>query len=410
MNRCITIIGTIAAILVFGGVTQLASAKVSPCEEGSFSCTQAQYDAWASLNALNVASRVTDDGSFDISTLKTVYQPADENDVASYRNYLTLIVQGYTVNDQELLDAIELFPHWITVWHWDDKTYPELITFGLNDVYPEYDAYSTSEMPRWSVGDRGILEKFRKPAVDCSYESSYGPICPPPGDDIIADIFDASSRDDLFVESGFRVTYYRGLRNSDPTRFGIWAKDSFWGFAELLKSDTGGVDYERLSRPYGWLHEKGTVFFADGRNPNKPISGNATWNGMAVARSYYFPEVRVGHSRVVANFDTSEVDVDIWGLKFGMGIAVNEDDLEIADSLSWKGLALAGSGGFSDYYRPTGVITQLDDAFPAELPRSGEYFSDTAFTISGQFFGDSGDEVVGIFDKNSIYGSFGAYR
>lgn len=125
-----------------------------------------------------------------------------------------------------------------------------------------------------------------------------------------------------------------------------------------------------------------------------------------------FDEVRVGRSEVVVRLGPTEnnVDVSITGLHFsGPGLAVNQERYDIGVTLSWKGLKLTDTGFFHDPRR-FGMRDNLDDVFEAVVPVGGERYSDTAGTIRGQFYGRNGDEVTGVFDKNDVEGSFGAYR
>ena len=55
------------------------------------------------------------------------------------------------------------------------------------------------------------------------------------------------------------------------------------------------------------------------------------------------------------------------------------------------------------------MVSNLDDVFAGVVPISGVNYDDTADTLRGQFYGANGKEVVGVFNKQDIEGSFGAY-
>ena len=216
------------------------------------------------------------------------------------------------------------------------------------------------------------------------------------------DDFRISDIDNYFVENGFRVT---GRNAYDYTSFGIWAEDSFWGFWQ------GSIDNSNLN-PWQPQLTPPTLFIAGGSsNPTEPTTG--TWTGLAVGKHKLFPEVRVDRSEVVVNLDTREVDVTITGLVFGSvtAAAINGEaqTFEAGLALSWKGLPLYVDGSF-DASQEYGVVDSLDDVFSAIVPTSGENYSDTAETIRGAFYGENANEVTGVFSKNDIEGSFGAYR
>ena len=208
--------------------------------------------------------------------------------------------------------------------------------------------------------------------------------------------------DIYFVENGFRVT---GEGRYDYTSFGIWAQDSFWGFWQGEPPEQSSYSWQSLTSP--------TLFIAGGYNRTKPITGTGTWTGLAVGKHKLFDKIRVGRSEVVVDFNASEVDVTITGLVFGSVAATTVNGeaqtFEVGAALSWKGLPLYDDGYFNEP-RKYGVVDGLDDVFEPVIPVSGENYSDTADTIRGQFYGENGDEVTGVFSKNDIEGSFGAYR
>ena len=215
--------------------------------------------------------------------------------------------------------------------------------------------------------------------------------------------------DTYFVENGFRVT---GLSKNDPhssydyTSFGVWAQDSFWGFWQGAEKEVSALTpWASPTRP--------TLFIAGGHNWTKPTIGTATWTGLAVGKHKLASEIRVGRSEVVVDFAASEVDVTIAGLVFGgvTAASVNGESqtFEAGQALVWKGLPLNDYGYFHEPRR-YGVVNGLDDVFQTAIPVSGENYLDTADTIRGTFHGENGDEVVGVFSKNDIEGSFGAYR
>ena len=319
----------------------------------------------------------------------------------AYIAYYRLIYQGYTLDDEVLQDAA--------------KTLGDLyVASGLHErinaitIDPlEYILVDNFDTPMF-MGDyrsrNSALEWVREQRDEC--EKS--------GDDCV---FGAPQRllgaggveiEDAYVDHGFRIT---GI-DTDITSFGVWAQDSYWGFwqsekykgKELLWEIDGFTD----STAYSLFDARETLFIAGGRNMSKP--GTGTWNGLAVGMHKLLDQVRVGRSEIVVYLDASKVDVTISGLNFGLSrFSYNDEDQEVAVQLKWEGLDLTDAGSFHDP-RTFGVRGDLDDAFATMIPTAGENYDDTANTIRGQFYGAGGREVTGVFDKNDIEGSFGAYR
>ena len=229
-----------------------------------------------------------------------------------------------------------------------------------------------------------------------------------------------------YVDEGFLITGLRGyeleLNRVEPSvnsqryqflSFGIWAENTYWGFWQKAPEPASSQyathdEYEDYIESLFGSH----LFFAGGINPSMPTTG--VWRGLASgAHETLAGDTRVGHSEIVVNLNASELDVKITGLGFDSIIQFPTDDAQqefaAAGGLVWKGLPLHGDGSF-DEPRILGRIDNLDDAFAAELPIGGEYYSQTADTIQGQFYGPNGGEVVGVFHKLGIQGSFGAYR
>ena len=224
-----------------------------------------------------------------------------------------------------------------------------------------------------------------------------------------------NDKESLFVDSGFRVT---GVVDTDYTSFGVWAQDSYWGFwqseirNQKIATGSTGSDFGDTTL-YSLVDGTDTLFIAGGRNPQKPRIGTGTWKGLAVGKHKLIPNVRVGRSEIMVDFDTSEVDVTISGLVFGGAVSASvngqQQDVEAGNTLSWKGLSLQDDGSFRDP-RQYGVVSNLDDVFSGVVPISGVNYEYTADTLMGQFYGTSGNEVTGVFNKEDIEGSFGAYR
>ena len=115
----------------------------------------------------------------------------------------------------------------------------------------------------------------------------------------------------------------------------------------------------------------------------------------------------------MVDFDTSEVDVTISGLVFGGAVSASvngqQQDIEAGNTLLLEGAFVTDDGSFRDP-RQYGVVSNLDDVFAGIVPISGVNYEDTADTLRGQFYGTNGNDVSGVFNKEDIQGSFGAYR
>ena len=402
-------------VLAFA-MTKPAAAKVPPCTDtgqladngdgrqswsfGDSACTAAQREAWVIVNSY------LEDASYQ-------YLYGEINGNASvkrlYLAYLDLVYEGYTPNDTELNSAETAFldaanAAGITYSKYGVST---IIGFRLSDVFPGYWNDIDGVMFR---GDRLAALDWVEDRLDCGM-----PFCNP-SDRVVRLLGGGDSdKESLFVDNGFRVT---GVVDTDYTSFGVWAQDSYWGFwqSEIRnrKEATGstGSDFGD-STLYSFVDGTDTLFIAGGRNPQMPPIGTGTWHGLAVGKHKLLPDVRVGRSEVVVDFDASEVDVTISGLVFGGAAAASVNgqqlDIEAGTALSWKGLSLGDDGSFRDP-RQYGVVSNLEDVFAGVVPISGVNYDDTADTLRGQFYGTGGNEVTGVFNKEDIEGSFGAYR
>ena len=371
-------------------------AKVPACDTQTLanssyrpdSCTAAQWSAY--WNKTKEFPRNSDN--------RRVFSQEDVNTIISYYD---LIIEGFTPNDEELqeviikvmtiLDRVEECCSWIVTEYLK-------VEFDANSVFPGGGETDNDDIDGvMFLGNTATALNWAFVDKVCDM-----PICPSGrGADRIVRLLDGGakedSKDSYFVEDGFRVTGWTD--NWDYTSFGLWAQDSFWGFWQGSESD----DLRGLPP---------TLFIAGGRNPAKPTIGTATWIGLAVGKHKLFPDVRVGRSEITVNLDASELDVIITGLVFGSTTVFSGQvtgHVEVGTALSWKGLPLHDNGSFNEP-RKYGVVDSLDDVFATVIPVGGENYSDTAYTIKGQFYGENGDEVTGVFNKNDIEGSFGAYR
>ena len=398
------------AVLAFT-MSEPATAKVSPCTDtlqyeddgrwitGDSTCTYAQLRAWHTIHT-------------DIEEEDQQWLFGDINANADlkrlYLAYLDLIYEGYTPNDAELNSAETAFRDAAGAAGIARLVDHVIIPFRLDDVFPGY----------WNDIDGVMFMGNRHAAFDWIEGRLYCgmPFCNP--SDRVVRLLGGGDNDkeSLFVDNGYRVT---GEVDTDYTSFGLWAQDSYWGFWQSKVSNrkkaTESVESEYGdSIVYSYVDATDTLFIAGGRNPQKPGIGTGTWQGLAVGKHRLVPDVRVGRSEITVDFDTSEIDVTISGLFFGGTSSASIDggqrqDYESGQTLSWKGLSLQEDGSFQDP-RQYGVISSLDDVFASEVPTSGVNYKDTAHSLRGQFYGANGNEVSGVFNKEDIRGSFGAYR
>ena len=230
---------------------------------------------------------------------------------------------------------------------------------------------------------------------------------------------EAATRDDLYVESGFRTTGFTEFLNElDYRGFGVWAQDSYFGFWNQERVSRPDIDAHLLSRG----DVTTTAFLAGGDSPTKPRTG--TWKGLAIGSLIYverivptieyahtpISEIRVGRAELKVNLDASEVDVTITGVTPQTSTIDADGELVTAAGvLRWEGVPLDPTGRFSEprVYRE---IASLEDVFSSELLPEGERYIDKARSIRGQFYGEAGREVTGVFWKNDYVGSFGAYK
>ena len=421
----------LAVLLTAVSFLMPAVAKVPPCVSSISlnTCTQAQRSALMMLNDPNhwyiyAPYYVTISFRHDPSTGDILTTVSEEDRALIIRGrtlfyqYVQLIVDGFTPNDQQLQEAEQQLKRLTSEFTdaWGEPFDPEdrqwsFVSFNVEDVFPSNNHTSDLNNVMFQ-GDREYALQSIKPVFD----SCDLPICP---QDRVAILLGSKPDDDkgkLYTDKGFRTTGGNGYHwtsettrelvfadpsaksNYDYNSFGVWAKDSFWGFWQADPSPLIGIDAS-------------SVFIAGGRNKSKPNPITGTWSGLAVGKHKLIDEVRVGRSKVTVYLGPKEnkVDVTITGLSFGSHLVDMGENQYLAGALFWKGLNLTSDGSFRDH-RMFGVIDSLDDTFAAIVPPSGENYSDTAYTITGQFYGSNGDEVTGVFDKNNIEGSFGAYR
>ena len=359
-------------------------------------CTYAQLSAWTFRRSANNDDKwLLDD---------------DASVVNAYVAYLSRVYEGYMPADRVLQDAEKAFKDAYTesgmyakyVEYLED---PENGEFSSTDPFDYLLVWCEAPMLIGGQGARNAGRDWVREEFAACEETNdtcvYG---------AAQRLLGAgnSTTDSLYLDDGFRMT---GI-DTDVTSFGVWAQDSYWGFwqSKEYKGKRALWELEGFgdSTAYVSIPMRHTLFIAGGRNPTKPTTG--TWEGLAVGQHKLLNVVRVGHSEIVVNLDASKVDITITGLNFGGSrFSVNDDEFDVAPQLTWTGLDLSNGGSFHDP-RTFGVQDDLDDAFAAVLPDSGENYSDTASTIRGQFYGENGHEVTGVFDKNHVEGSFGAYR
>ena len=401
-----------------------AAAKVAGCDPlgDRTTCTEAQMTASLLKTAVLVDTAV------------------ERSIVDEYVAYLDLILLGYTPNDQELQDAITLLNLAVAEYQAvqatlgqpaDNWQYHQL-DFKPSDVFEDFGDDLNKEFflsvrsdGTWHVQFYG--DDFEWPIKQFTaavrLEDCEEPVCNRSTDRIVAMLGGgfSASRDSQYVDSGFRVTGIGNLDGEDLAHvdahselwsfesFGLWAQDSYWG-AVWDDQYIEGIDFVSEA-----------LFIAGGRNPAKPTA-SGTWKGLAMGArrtdQSSDSQIRVGHSEITVHLDRNEVDVTITGISGGSSATVRvgngSDELATVtvtalSALEWKGLSLTDQGHFQDQRR-SGVVPMLDDVLGSSLPPEGEVFSQTHFTIGGQFYGTDGVEVTGVFDKAGYVGSFGAYQ
>ena len=253
-----------------------------------------------------------------------------------YLSYLDLVYKGYTPNDTSLRSAETAFRDAALAAGISDSTIADAtIAFRLADVFPGY----------WHDTEGVMFRGDRRLAIDWAegqWDTDCGmPFCSPSSDRVVRLLGGGDSdKESLFVDNGFRVT---GAVDTDYTAFGVWAQDSYWGFWQseirTKRKATGstGSDFGD-STLYSFVDGTDTVFIAGGRDPQYPRIGTGTWQGLAVGKHKLLPDVRVGRSEIVVNFEASEVDVIISGLVFGGAVTASFDgqqqDVEAGNTLS----------------------------------------------------------------------------
>ena len=374
------------AVLITGSLLTLpVSANVSPCTStgtevsfgsssywdfGNTTCTSQQQQAWIRRH---------------------VFENDPDNDDVSFRAqyiaYLNRIYQGYTPSDQEFFNAKKGFAEAFREAELDSSLLDYLISFGpnyldadLSDVMlvGDVDSALAWASSNFDVGDRAVR--------------------------LLAG--EEGEKVDFYTEDGFRTTGFDKFGDFDYTAFGIWGSDSFWGFWRSPQEPEGvGIgDLEQLlSAVFNLLTPTDVVFVAGGRNPSMPVSG--TWEGIAFGkvRGPVDNLVRTGFDDVIIGKASLSVHID----ENGEG-AVDATMDGFESELAWFDIPLNAGGSFANP-REYGTYGELDtDLIFRGSDAVGEYFGNTADTIRGQFFGEDGKEVAGVFERTDIIGSFGA--
>ena len=390
-----------------------ALAKIDGCDTSTettlSACTDAQQTAYRYKE--------------EADNFQTTSYGIGEDHINSYVQYLDLVIQGYTPNDEEYQSPEAVVESLIESFRYSSHPF-SLVEFGQEDVFPgfefneeEFNSDISDTKFMYDIGSwkKWPLDWARDHGNACESRICNGTIRTT---DRVVELLGGGSKtkEDLYVENGYRTTGFDWGKfpdddeNLDYRALGVWAQDSYWGFWEYL--DELPEDYEYLDeaqlellRRQGLYDTSKAVFIAGGRNPSRP--GTGTWKGLAVAKYEGGGEVQVGHSEIIVNLDASEVDVNISGLAASNYATVIEGFGTTL--LTWKGLPLDENGFFHDPRR-FGVHSSLRDVFAAELLPVGSDYTDTANSIRGQFYGENGDEVTGTFNHGRFIGSFGAYQ
>ena len=156
------------------------------------------------------------------------------------------------------------------------------------------------------------------------------------------------------------------------------------GFPELTATGHGYGAWARyvafdativaVEAPFGLYNQAGASVGGIGSQGN-PVEGTGEWSGAMVAIDYRDIAARrflAGDAHVRVDF--AELDVDV-----ALSEIANVESGETYDDMTWEAIAL----------------------------RDGVFETST---LAGRFFGPSHEEVGGVFDRNSIIGSFGATR
>ena len=403
-------------------------AKISVCDTSTeatlTTCTGAQQSAYD----LKIYSQSYSD--FFIKNFD------DANALNKYREFLDLIIEGYTPNDEEFQEPYLAVRELRDSGKFNYRYYFGMVTFFVGDVYPDFDStlwtesdwdeyyknYFSDTHDSWTRGDwlnayNWALRQSYPCEIDRAVCDTRDPIDnysdnPVRITDRIVELLGGgtATKDSLYIENGYRTTGinfgdfddYQDDSLHDYRAFGLWAQDSYWGFWE--EGIWEDEDKFYLEEPTIFS----TLFISGGRNHTKPTTG--TWKGLAVGKHKLLSRTRVGRSEVIVNLDASEVDVNITGIAILDSSAQYLGEiLGISLAIQWKGIPLSDMGLFRDVPK-FGVHTSLDDVFVLGVPVGGTTYWDTAYSITGQFYGENGDEVTGTFDKLGYLGSFGAYR
>ncbi len=156
--------------------------------------------------------------------------------------------------------------------------------------------------------------------------------------------------------------------------YGGWMEQAtFMSLSYLV----GGEDHPATGTKYISSVAMG---ISNGQNPDVSLDGT-TWQGFVVGRDQtileYFGHSVTGEAYVTLNSGDGGLEADVWFTRL-------HNVEERLEDLHWSGLALQ-EGGF-------GLRNAEND------------------WIAGQFFGDSHEEVAGVFERAGINGAFGGRK
>ena len=178
------------------------------------------------------------------------------------------------------------------------------------------------------------------------------------------------------------------ISDTDYTALGAWLDNSF--FFVNFSDPT-----DPLEKPFTGVSSIGTP------TESNPELGSATWTGAMAGideenGADTFGNLVTGDASIAVDFDEDTVDVSLTGI----------NDLDTGaphGDLIWDDMALS-NGAFSD---------DVSDSAAEKLRAAGGELKPGALIpgqIFGQFYGQTHEEVGGIFNRENISGAFGAIR
>lgn len=153
--------------------------------------------------------------------------------------------------------------------------------------------------------------------------------------------------------------------SADFLAYGAWLEQQFFGVIQATWSGTvEGARIDGLETVYG--------FSIGDESGSNPMQGSATWDGLMIGVHVDQPTEEVtGRTQATYSFAEQTMDVQMTNLTRGHA------------DMSWEDLRVS-QGRFSA--------------------------GSDADSIAGSFYGDTHQEVGGVFERNQLIGAFGAKR